>query len=415
MAENIFLGERPGLVNARTLRARARVLLDELGFSIDPGAVVGDLPLAFQQAVEIAKAMSRRVRILILDEPTAVLAPPEVERLLEVVRGLSRRGVSVVYISHRLDEIFRIADQITVLKDGRTVGTYAAAGMDEHRLISLMVGRETSQLFPKVDRSKGEELLRVENLSAANLVKEVSFTLHAGEVLGIAGLIGSGRTELARAIFGAGGIEAGTVSVSGRRVSIRTPRQGVAAGIGLVPEDRKSQGLVLALPIRQNVTFTCLQRFTNWLGVIRRGAERASVDDVARRTTIRARNLDLAVSSLSGGNQQKVVLAKWLDAGCRIIILDEPTRGVDVGARAEIYQLIETLAANGLGVIVISSDLIEVIGASDRILVMSGGRVSGSLSSREEFSEARISPPALRRAAHGGRGAAHGDTGSRGT
>ena len=404
VAENIFLGELTGLVHARRLRARARVLLDELGFSIDPGAVVGDLPLAFQQAVEIAKAMSRQVRILILDEPTAVLAPPEVERLLEVVRGLSRRGVSVVYISHRLDEIFRIADQITVLKDGRTVGTYAASDMDEHRLISLMVGRETSQLFPKMDRTKGEELLRVENLFAANLVKDVSFSVHAGEVLGIAGLIGSGRTELARAIFGAGGIEAGTVSVSGRRVSIRTPRQGVAAGIGLVPEDRKSQGLVLALPIRQNVTFTCLRRFTNWFGVIHRAAERVSVDDVARRTTIRARNLDLAVSSLSGGNQQKVVLAKWLDAGCRIIILDEPTRGVDVGARAEIYQLIETLAANGLGVIVISSDLIEVIGASDRILVMSGGRISGDLSSRDEFSEARIMQLALRSVAHVGAG-----------
>ena len=404
VAENIFLGELPGLVNARQLRARARALLDGLGFAIDPGAVVGTLPLAFQQAVEIAKAMSRQVRILILDEPTAVLAPPEVERLLEVVKGLSRRGVSVVYISHRLDEIFRIADQITVLKDGRTVGTYSASDMDEHRLISLMVGRETSQLFPKMARTKGEALLRVERLSASGLVKDVSFTLHAGEVLGIAGLIGSGRTELARAIFGAGGIEAGTVSVSGRRVRVRTPRQGVAAGIGLVPEDRKSQGLVLALPIRQNVTFTCLERFTNWFGVIRRSAEVASVDDVARRVTIRARNLDLPVSSLSGGNQQKVVLAKWLDAGCRIIILDEPTRGVDVGARAEIYGLIETLAANGLGVIVISSDLIEVIGASDRILVMSGGRISGSLSSRDEFTEARIMQLALRSAAHVGAG-----------
>ncbi len=404
VAENIFLGELPFLVNARRLRARARRLLDGLGFAIDSGALVGTLPLAHQQAVEIAKAMSRQVRILILDEPTAVLAPPEVTRLLDVVRDLSRRGVSVVYISHRLDEIFRIADQITVLKDGRTVGTYPAAGMDEHRLIALMVGRETAQLFPKVARTRGAELLRVEGVSAAGLVRDVSFALHAGEVLGIAGLIGSGRTELARAIFGAGGLEAGTISVSGRRVTIRSPRQGVAAGIGLVPEDRKSQGLVLALPIRQNVTFTCLRRFTNRFGVIRRTAERAAARDVARRTTIRARNLDLAVSSLSGGNQQKVVLAKWLDAGCRIIILDEPTRGVDVGARSEIYGLIEALAASGLGVIVISSDLIEVIGASDRILVMSGGRISGELRARDEFSEARIMQLALRSVAHVGVG-----------
>ncbi len=401
VAENIFLGELPGFVNARALRARAAKLLDDLGFAIDPGAIVATLPLAFQQAVEIAKAMSRQVRILILDEPTAVLAPPEVERLLAVVQELSRRGVSVVYISHRLDEIFRIANQITVLKDGRTVGTYPAAGMDEARLISLMVGREATQLFPKVERIRGGELLRVEGLSASGLVKQVSFSLHQGEVLGIAGLVGSGRTEVARAIFGADRAETGTISMDGSRVSIRSPRQGVASGIGLVPEDRKGQGLVLAMPIRQNVTLTSLQRFTNWLGVVRRRAERASVDNVAKRTTIRARNLDLPVSSLSGGNQQKVVLAKWLDAGCKVVILDEPTRGVDVGARSEIYQLIENLAANGLGVIVISSDMLEVIGASDRILVMSGGRISGELA-REEFSEARIMQLALRSAAHVG-------------
>jgi ribose transport system ATP-binding protein len=402
VAENIFLGELPTVINAESLRRRAAVLLADLGFAIDPGATVGRLPLAFQQAVEIAKAMSRQVRVLILDEPTAVLAPPEVERLLDVVTGLARRGVSVIYISHRLDEIFRIADQITVLKDGRTVGTYAAREMTEHRLIGLMVGRETSQLFPKRDRTRGAELLRVEGLSAAGLVHDVSFTLHAGEVLGIAGLIGSGRTELARAIFGADRMEAGTISVGGRRVAIRTPRDAVAAGIGLVPEDRKTQGLVLAMPIRQNVTLTCLGRFTNAIGMIRRGAERAAVDATARRTAIRARNLDLPVSSLSGGNQQKVVLAKWLDAGCRIILLDEPTRGVDVGARAEIYGLIETLAASGLGVVVISSDLIEVIGASDRILVMSGGRVSGALE-RDAFSETGIMELALRSAAHVGR------------
>ena len=401
VAENIFLGELPGFVNARALRARAAKLLDDLGFAIDPGAVVATLPLAFQQAVEIAKAMSRQVRILILDEPTAVLAPPEVERLLAVVQELSRRGVSVVYISHRLDEIFRIANQITVLKNGRTVGTYPVAGMNEARLISLMVGREATQLFPKVERTHGGELLRVEGLSASGLVKQVSFSLHQGEVLGIAGLVGSGRTEVARAIFGADRAETGTISMNGSRVVIRSPRQGVASGIGLVPEDRKGQGLVLAMPIRHNVTLTCLQRFTNWLGVVRRRVERASVDDVAKRTTIRARNLDLPVSSLSGGNQQKVVLAKWLDAGCKVVILDEPTRGVDVGARSEIYQLIENLAANGLGVIVISSDMLEVIGASDRILVMSGGRISGELA-REEFSEARIMQLALRSAAHVG-------------
>jgi len=401
VAENIFLGELPRLLNRRRLQAQARNLLQRLGFSIDPAAKVGDLPVAFQQVVEIAKAMSRQVRTLILDEPTAVLAPPEVERLLDVVKQLARQGVSVVYISHRLEEIFRIADQITVLKDGRTVGTYPVAGMDERRLVALMVGRETSQLFPKLERRRGSELLRVDKASAGGRVKDVSFTLHAGEVLGIAGLVGSGRTELARAIFGADRLERGAIHIEGRRVSIRSPRQAVAAGIGLVPEDRKGQGLVLSMPIRQNMTITCLSRFTNRLGVLRHRPERLASDEAARRTTVRAADLDLAVGSLSGGNQQKVVLAKWLDAGCKIIILDEPTRGVDVGARAEIYGLIERFAAAGFGVIVISSDLLEVIGASDRIIVMSGGRISGELD-REQASETGIMQLALRSADHVG-------------
>ena len=399
VAENIFVGELPGVINHKRLRARAASLLAELGFAIDPAAIAGDLPLAFQQAVEIAKAMSRSVRILILDEPTAVLAPPEVEKLLDVVRNLAARGVAVIYISHRLDEVFRITDSITVLKDGRTVGTYRTADMNEQRLIALMVGRETSQLFPKLARSRGEELLRVEGACASDRVRDVSFSLHAGEVLGIAGLIGSGRTELARALFGADKLQAGTVSIAGRPVTIRSPRHAVASGIGLVPEDRKGQGLVLSLPIRQNLTLTCLARFTNALGLLRRNAERQAAGEAVRRVGVRARSIELPVGTLSGGNQQKVVLAKWLDAGCRVIILDEPTRGVDVGARAEIYGLIETLAANGLGVIVISSDLIEVIGASDRILVMSGGRISGALE-REDFSETNIMQLALRSAEH---------------
>ena len=402
VAENIFLGELPRLVRARDLQRRASELLDQLGFDVDPAAKVANLPLASQQAVEIAKAMSRDVRILILDEPTAVLAPPEAMRLLEVVKGLSRSGVSVVYISHRLDEIFRIADQITVLKDGRTVGTYPTSGMTEARLVSLMVGRETSQLFPKLERSRGEELLRVENIFAASRVKDVSFTLQAGEVLGIAGLVGSGphrtrtrnlrsRRLRARASLRrrqAGDDPLAATSSGGRHWTGARGSQGPRprARDAHPPEHDADGPLTLHQRVRRA---TARGRAC---GLRRGGAPHHG----ARRQPRPAGQL------ASGGNQQKVVLSKWLDAGCRVIILDEPTRGVDVGARAEIYLLIETFAAAGFGVIVISSDLVEVIGAADRILVMSGGRISGELS-REAFSEENIMQLALRSVDHVGR------------
>ena len=394
VAENIFLGDLRGVINRRRLRERSRVLLQELGFDLDPDALVGDLPLAYQQVVEIAKAISRDVRVLVLDEPTAVLAPPEARRLLDIVRNLSRRGVSVIYISHRLEEIFEVANAITVLKDGRTVGTVSPAEVDMHQLIDMMVGRRVTTLFPQTSRRFADPVLRVEGLRSAPKVLDVSFEVRAGEILGVAGLVGSGRTEMARAIFGAERKQHGTVTLAGQPRNIRSPREGVRAGIGLVPEDRKGQGVVTSLSIRQNATMPVLGRLTGFLGIIKRREETRAVAGLIQRLAIKTKSMDAAVDTLSGGNQQKVVLSKWFEAGCRVIILDEPTRGVDVGAKAEIYRLIAELAAQGLGVLLISSDLLEVIGMSDRILVMSRGRIAGELA-RPEFSEANIMRLAL--------------------
>ncbi len=395
VAENIFLGDLPGLIRRGQLRTRAAALLRELGFDLDPAATVRDLPLAYQQVVEIAKAISRDVRVLILDEPTAVLAPQEARRLLKVVRDLSRRGVSVIYISHRLEEIFEVADAITVLKDGRTVGTVSPRETDVDGLINMMVGRRVTTLFPPARRTPGEVVLRVENLQRGEKVQGISFQVRAGEVLGVAGLVGSGRTETARAIFGADPRQGGTVSVAGRARTIRSPRDGVRAGIGLVPEDRKGQGVITSLSVRQNATMPVLGRFTNFCNVINRKREEAAVGDLIRRLVIKTRHMDAPVDTLSGGNQQKVALSKWFEADCRVILLDEPTRGVDVGAKAEIYRLVDELASRGLGVVLISSDLLEVIGMSDRILVMGRGRVAGELA-RPDFSETNIMRLALR-------------------
>ena len=394
VAENIFLGELGGLVNRRRLRERSRELLRQIGFDLDPDTLVGDLPVAYQQVVEIAKAISHDVKVLVLDEPTAVLAPQDARRLLDIVRKLSQKGVSLIYISHRLEEIFEVADAITVIKDGRTVGTVSPKDIDVHGLIDMMVGRRVTTLFPQTERKFADPVLRVQNLRSAPKVLDASFELRAGEILGVAGLVGSGRTEMARAIYGADRAGGGSVTVGDRTRLNRSPREGVLSGIGLVPEDRKGQGVVTSLPIRQNTTMPVLKRLTAMFGVIKSKSERTMVGRLMGRLAVKARDMDAPVDSLSGGNQQKVVLSKWFEAGCRVIILDEPTRGVDVGAKAEIYRLIDELAAQGLGILLISSDLIEVIGMSDRILVMSYGRVAGELA-KADFSEANIMRLAL--------------------
>jgi len=380
VAENIFLYDLPRFISWRKLRARAREILDRLGFSIDPSALVSDLSVAHQQVVEIAKALSRQARVIVFDEPTAVLSTQDADRLLEIIDGLRKRGVAVIYISHRLDEVFKIADRMTVMKDGQWVATVTPADTCVSEVIRLMVGRPVDTLFcDRNARQHGSEVLRVENLNASRKVRNVSFSVKAGEVLGLGGLVGSGRTEVARLIFGADRCESGSVFLKGRKLKLRSPQDAVAAGIGLVPEDRKGQGVILDMPIRANVTMANFSSVLNLFGFIQSDRERGVVEKLAGQMRLKSSSIDAPVSSLSGGNQQKVVLAKWFHLGGDVIILDEPTRGVDVGAKREIYELIEGLAANGLAVIVISSEHHELFGLCDRVLVMSEGQICGEL------------------------------------
>jgi ribose transport system ATP-binding protein len=392
VAENIFLGALPPAISWKTLRRRAQELIARLGFDIDPAKNLGELAVAHQQVVEIAKALSRNARIIVFDEPTSVLATQDAERLLRIIDGLRQQGVGIVYISHRLDEVFRVADRLTVMKDGAVVGTVTPDAVDIDAVIRMMVGRSLSAMFGERDeRTPGEELLRVEHLSAGRRVRDVSFAIRAGEIVGVGGLVGAGRTEMARLIFGADHRDGGRIVVQGRERHIRRPADAVAAGIALLPEDRKTQGVILEMPIRVNVTMARLRAVVNALGFIRRAEERRVVGHLSEYLRIKAASLDAPVSSLSGGNQQKVVLAKWFHAGGRVIILDEPTRGVDVGAKSEIYSLIHHLAAEGRAVLVISSEHQELFGLCDRILVMGDGELRGELTPERYTKETLLS------------------------
>ncbi len=390
VAENIFMRELPAVLAWPALNRRARDLLARLGFDIDPRSTVGELAVAHQQVVEIAKALSQQVRVIVFDEPTAVLSTRDAERLHGIIAALRADGVGIVYISHRLEEVFRIADRITVMKDGQIAGvtTPAESGIDD--VIRMMVGRPLVAMFPKVaHRTIGAEVLRVENLARGNRVRGVSFSVRAGEIVGLGGLVGSGRTETVRLIFGADKRDAGDIFLRGRKARIASPLDAVVAGIALVPEDRKHQGVILDMSIRTNTTMARLAPVVNIAGVIRRRLETSTVATLAQRLRVKTSSIEAAVSSLSGGNQQKVVLAKWFHAGTDVIILDEPTRGVDVGAKTEIYTLIEELAAAGRAVLVISSEHQELFGLCDRVMVMAEGRLQGTLT-RDEYSEEHL-------------------------
>lgn len=389
VAENIFLGALPAAINWPGLRERARKVIERLGFDISPSDQVSDLSVAHQQVVEIAKALSRDARVIVFDEPTAVLSTGDARRLLKIIDDLRSQGVGVVYISHRLDEVYQIADRITVMKDGARVDTVEPKAVPVDELIRMMVGRPLSRLFgERPERQVGAEVLRVEGLSLPNGVRDVSFTLSKGEVLGLGGLVGSGRTELARAIFGADPISSGSMTLNGRPYHPRSPGRAVKAGVGLVPEDRKGQGIVLEMAIRKNVTMAKTEPVT-LAGFFRPKAERLRVQELIERLRIKLGSMNNPVSSLSGGNQQKVVLAKWFNVDPDVIIFDEPTRGVDVGAKAEIYTLINRLASAGKAVIVISSEHAELFGLCDRIMVMGEGRLRGELQS-EDFTEEKL-------------------------
>ena len=379
VAENIFLGRLPGFVNHAALRKAAREILDRLGFSIDPAVQAGRLTVAHQQVVEIAKALSNKARIIVFDEPTAVLANSDAERLLAIIRELRVNGTGIVYISHRLNEVFDLSDRITVMKDGSHVETLATAATDVDAVIARMVGRQMAALFPPKDgRAPSEVVVDARNLTRGRKVRDVSFTVRAGEVVGLGGLVGSGRTEVARLVFGADRMDSGTVELKGKPLHLSSPRQAVHARIGLVPEDRKEQGVILDAPIRINTTLAKIRSVTRF-GFLDVGKERKVATALGKDMRLKASSVDAPVSSLSGGNQQKVALAKWFHADCDLLILDEPTRGVDVGAKSEIYNLINDLAKAGKAVLVISSEHQELFGICDRILVMAEGAIVGEL------------------------------------
>lgn len=379
VAENIFLGHAPkttmGLIDRSKMRDQARALLKRLDCpELDVDARVESLSVANRQRIEIARALSRNARVLIMDEPTAALAEADVVRLLDVVRALQRDGVGIVYVSHRMDEVFRISDRVTVLRDGKTVASKAIADVTEASLVSAMVGREISQLFPKETVPLGAPVLELDKLSCTGRVENASFTVRAGEIVGIAGLVGSGRTELAETIFGVSPATSGSIRINGKTVSVATVRQAIDHGIAYVPEDRAQHGLVKRQTIRDNVAMTILNALTNgWL--MDKSKEQTLARDAITRFSIRTRGPAQIVGELSGGNQQKVVIAKWLASKPKVLILDEPTRGVDVGAKAEIHKLMVQLAREGMAIMMISSELPEVLGMSDRVVVMNDHHV----------------------------------------
>jgi ribose transport system ATP-binding protein len=392
-AENIFLGREPmskvpGIVDFRRMYAEAERVISELGVRLDVRVPVNQLSVAQQQMVEIAKATSRSARIIAMDEPSATLTEHELENLFSLIRRLRADGVSIIYISHRLDEIFRIADRVTVLRDGKFIATKPVSETSREEIIRMMVGRELKDTIPKKEVAHGDVVLEVKGLNRSGVIHDISFAVRRGEILGIAGLVGAGRTEVARAIFGADPIDSGEILLEGKPVTIRSPKDAIRLGIGLMTEDRKALGLILGMAVRENVTLANLDPLSR-LGFVSRRKEQEVTNRFVEDLMIKTPSIEQAVQNLSGGTQQKVVLAKWLFTQSKVLIFDEPTRGIDVGAKTEIYQLMNRLAEQGVGIIMISSELPEILGMSDRILVMHDGRIVGELS-REEATQEKI-------------------------
>jgi ribose transport system ATP-binding protein len=393
VAENIYIekiGAQSTFVDWKKIGNDAKELLSRIGFdNIDVYKPVSELPVAYQQVVEICKALSRESKILVLDEPTAVLTSHEVEQLFKLIRGLKEKGVCIIYVSHRLEEIFEICDRITVLKDGKNVDTVYVKDIDEDKLVTMMVGRSMDEFFPSRNANIGDEVLRVENINRGNVVKNLSLNVRAGEVLGLSGLVGAGRTEAMRLVFGADKKDSGIIFLNSQVVKINSPKQAVEHGIGMLPEDRKRHGVLLSMPIKINATLSTIKKFTTSMGWLKINEEIDAVEKFCKKLAVKMASINNNVSDLSGGNQQKVALLKWLISDCKVLILDEPTRGVDVGAKVEIYKVINQLAESGIAVIMISSEMTEIIGMSDRVIVMREGRVMGELS-KNEISEYNI-------------------------
>jgi ribose transport system ATP-binding protein len=392
VAENVFLtgmGSSGFWMKWKDINKRADELIQRFGFKINPSLKVGELSVAQKQIVEIAKALSENVKVLILDEPSAVLGPAEIRKLTDTLLRLKREGVSIIYISHHLDEVFLIADRITVLKDGNPSGTLTTEETDKDSIIRLMLGRSPDKIFPRHELSVKEEVLKVVNLCLEEKVRNVSFTINAGEIVGLAGLVGSGRSETARAIFGAERKRKGEIYLSGKKLHLNSPGMAVRNGIAMVPEDRKQCGIILSLSVKENISLTNYKQFSGLFQFIRGKKEKENSREMISRLNIKTSDLNQETGKLSGGNQQKVALAKWLHRNNTIILIDEPTRGIDVGAKVEIYNLITELTAKGLAILVISSETSELMGICDRIIVMRDGRIEGTLT-KKEFSEENI-------------------------
>ena len=402
VAANIYIGREPrkgwGLIDEKMLHDKVRPLLQRLGADFPSDALVGDLSLAQRQLVEIAKALSLDARLVIMDEPTSSLTATETNRLLDVIADLRANGVSVIFISHRLQEVERCADRVIVLRDGKIVGRLARGEIKHDAMIRLMIGRDLKSLYVPPSRAPGETVLEIDALrTTAFPAKDVNLSLRAGEILGLAGLVGAGRTEMARAVFGIDRRLNGKISLGGRTAEIASPRDAIHSGLYLIPEDRKLCGILLDFTIAENISLPDLPRYA-WASILQGDAEAQNAEQQKDRLRIRAPTVTTRTGTLSGGNQQKVVLAKWLSMRPRVILFDEPTRGIDVGAKGEIYELMRRLADSGVAILMISSDMEEVIGVSDRIAVMHEGAIAGFLN-RGEFSEDRVLQLAVGKAA----------------
>ncbi|MCR4891230.1 MAG: sugar ABC transporter ATP-binding protein [Lachnospiraceae bacterium] len=385
VAENMFLGrEIKGSItlNNKEMKKIAREYLDELGVDISTDQIVGDLPVSKQQMIEIAKALSVNAKILIMDEPTSALTARECEELFRIIRQLKDRGCGIVYISHRLEELSHITDRVTIMRDGKyiTQGNFTDFSMDD--IISNMVGREIKEKFPRIECPKGKKIFEVKNLNAGRLVRDINFSLYEGEIVGFAGLMGAGRTETTRAVFGIDPKESGTIELNGKEVVINRPMDAIKAGIVLAPEDRKKDGLCTKLSVRQNIALPNLDMLCNGLGVVDSKKEVELCDKAVDNLMIKLPSVDVNADTLSGGNQQKVVVGKWLARDSKVVIFDEPTRGIDVGAKVEIYRLMNQLKEQGIAVMFVSSEMPEILGIADRVIVMCDGRITGEVQAK---------------------------------
>jgi len=391
VTENIFMGRQPhnrfGRIDRRAMRDEATQIFTRLGVALDPERITEGLSIADQQIIEIAKAISLDARVLIMDEPTAALSGVEVERLFAVARSLRDEGRALLFISHRFDEVFALCDTVTVMRDGSYVDTTPISETSVDELVRQMVGRDVTDLFPKLPSEVGDVVLEVEGLTRVGVFRDITFTLRAGEIVGLAGLVGAGRSEVARAVFGVDVYESGSVRLHGKPLPKGSPRAATARGLALVPEDRRKQGLVLDESVTRNVTLAIRTKLAKW-GLLWGGAENRAAQEWASRLEVKTAALDAEAGTLSGGNQQKVVLGKWLATEPSVLFVDEPTRGIDVGTKAEVHRLLSELAQQGLAILMISSELPEVLGMADRVLVMREGRLTGEFSRTEATPEA---------------------------